>query len=74
MLLLVADENFNNGLIRGILRRKPAIDISSAFRILISPELQRHYPLVCHLVRSPHSAGAIPQVPSDAVQRQALIG
>ena len=27
MLLLVADENFNNDIVRGLLRRKPDLDI-----------------------------------------------
>ena len=27
MLLLVADENFNNDILRGLLRRKPELDI-----------------------------------------------
>ena len=27
MLLLVADENFNNNIVRGLLRQKPALDI-----------------------------------------------
>lgn len=27
MLLLIADENFNNDIVRGLLRRKPELDI-----------------------------------------------
>ena len=27
MLLLVADENFNNDIVRGLLRKKPDLDI-----------------------------------------------
>ena len=38
MLRLAADENFNSRIVRGLLHRKPDLDIEHAFRILVCLE------------------------------------